>query len=347
MENAIVNAYEIHTNWGYKSIELYNADICDFPKDLDCLVFSAFQSSYLPIPNTLIEAIENTFNIICSDLAKKPAIDLRREFDVWVSSDISSKVKRLACVELNRLNDVIPDYPVIINNLFTLFTVMDQLGMKVESIALPVIGTGNQKIKPELIIPSVIEGSIRGLEKIEQLKKVYIVELSTEKIIYFDKVMNDYLKRSEEDIHDIFGTEYYHAILSELKENVKGLCIIKQTDSLMEFVKKLQTGNIRTFELGILSRRICEEMVDDLGNYQQKAKNYSLSEKISNLYRKNVASWIISYFHTIRIFGNYYAHNNLSVSVYPDKHSQQDILLLISSLNRIILFYKNDYLKVE
>ena len=337
---SLINVYEIPTNWGYKSIELHHADLCDFPKQLDCLVFSAFEKSYTPVPNTLIAALQNTLGVDCRSLSTEPAIDLSSEFDVWLSKPLELNFNRLACVELKKRSKEIMDFSQIVKNLFALFMIMDQLEIQLKNVAFPVIGTGNQGIDPNLIIPAMIEGSIKGLEKIEQLKTVYIVEVSKEKIQYFDKLMNQYLKRSQEDINDIYGTKYYRAILEELEENINILLNLKKTDSAEELILKLKAKNLRTFELGILSRRICEEILDDLHDFSELSKHKNLSEKINALYDKGIASWIISYFHTIRIFGNFYAHNKAIASVYPSKHFEQDILVLISSLNRIVIFYK-------
>jgi hypothetical protein len=337
---SLINVYEIPTNSGYKSIELHHADLCDFPKQLDCLVFSAFEGSYAPVPKTLIAALQNTLGVNCSSLSTKPAIDLSSEFDVWLSEPLGLNFNRLACVELRKRSKDLIDFSHIVNNLFTLFLIMDQLEIQLKNVALPVIGTGSQAIDSDLIIPAMIQGSINGLEKIEQLKTVYIVEVSKEKIQYFDKLMNDHLKRSQEDINDIYGTKYYRAILEELEDNINTLLNLKKTDSIEELVRKLRAKNLRTFELGILSRRICEEILDDLHKFSKADGRINLSEKITSLYEMGIASWIISYFHTIRIFGNFYAHNKAITSVYPSKHFEQDILVLISSLNRIVIFYK-------
>ena len=336
---SLINIYEIPTSSGYKSIELYHADLCNFPKQLDCLVFSAFEGSYEPVSRTLIAALQNTLGVNCSSLSKKPAIDLSSEFDVWLSEPLGLNFDRLACVELIKRSKDLIDFSQIVKNLFALFLIMDQLEIPLKNVALPVIGTGSQDINQDLIIPSMIKGAINGLEKIEQLKTVYIVEISKEKIQHFDKLMNHHLKRSQADINDIYGTTYYRAILEELEENINSLLDFKKTDSIEELILKLRTKNLRTFELGVLSRRICEEILDDLHQFSNTNGRKNLSEKITGLYGMGIASWIISYFHTIRVFGNFYAHNKAITSVYPSKHFEQDILVLISSLNRIVIFY--------
>ena len=342
MNNAsLINAYDIATPSGFKSVELHHANLVSFPKPLDCLAFSAYKDQYVPIPNTLIGALNDTYQINCANLSQIPSIDLKSEFNVWLSKPVNEQIKRLACVELSQLFENQIDYGSSVNNLFTLFRVMDQLELPLKNIAMPVIGTGLQNFDPESIIPFIIEGAIKGLGKIEQLKKVYLVELSLNKIMLLDQAMNTYLKRSDQDINDIFATAYYGAVLEELEESIEGMLVVFQSDSLKELSLKLLSRNLRTFELGILSRRICEEIVDEIIGIDQIEKHNSLAQKISSLKDKGIASWIISYFHTIRVFGNFYAHRRTINNVFPTEHVEQDVIVLITSLNRIVGFYQN------
>lgn len=339
MESKLINAYEIPSNRGYKSIELYHGDVCNFPRDIDCLVFSVFQGHYYPSKGTLIRAMENAYELNIHELAKQPAIDLRSEFDVWLSSSLNSSFKRLACVEINQWRGSHETVATAIKNLFTLFAIMDQLDMPLKNVALPVIGTGSQGIDPATIIPDLIEGAVRGLEKVDQLETIYIVEISEHKIHHFDREMNGYLKRDEDDVNDVYANKYYQAILKELQENVRLILEVKSSDQMGELNRKIMEGSLRTFELGILSRRICEEVVFDLLDDQEKLQKKRLADRIVSLQRKGIASWIISYFHIIRVFGNHYAHNFSGKPVFPSKHYEQDILVLISALNRVIMFH--------
>ena len=151
--------------------------------------------------------------------------------------------------------------------------------------------------------------------------------------------MNGYLKRDEDDVNDVYANKYYQAILKELQENVRLILEVKSSDQMGELNRKIMEGSLRTFELGILSRRICEEVVIDLLDDQEKLQKKRLAARIVLLQRKGIASWIISYFHIIRVFGNHYAHNFSGYPVFPSKHYEQDILVLRSALNRVIMFH--------
>lgn len=335
----LVNAYDIPTSAGYKSIELYQADICNFPKPLDCLVFSAFEDSYIPMPGTVIKSIEDNYGLNVQFLSENPSIDLRREFNVWLSKKINDRVKRLACVEMNMFQAHERPVSLVIKNLFALFAVMDQLERPIQSVALPVMGTGRQGIAVEQIIPSMIEESIKGLEKIKQLRTIYIVGLSKEKMSIYDSAMNSYLNRDRSDINDVYANKYYKAIIKELESNLQTIVELQPTEPIVELNRKLVSKNLRTFELGILSRRICEEIVLSILDDKKALLERGLAESITALHRKGIANWMISYFHTIRIFGNYYAHSILKDTVFPSRQHEQDVLVLISSLNRVLIFY--------
>ena len=63
-------------------------------------------------------------------------------------------------------------------------------------------------------------------------------------------------------------------------------------------------SDLRSFEAGVLARRLIEHVVDDLIRSAGGKPGTDLFKKIESLHNRNAAQWISSYMHVLRIFGN-------------------------------------------
>lgn len=96
---------------------------------------------------------------------------------------------------------------------------------------------------------------------------------------------------------------------------------------------------MRFFEFGILSRKLLELLLSEITNNQND--NYvSLFEYINELKKSNMAVWMITYLHTLRIFGNFVAHDDKSKEI-PSHMDKNDIVFFAQALNRFLEFYLN------
>ena len=95
--------------------------------------------------------------------------------------------------------------------------------------------------------------------------------------------------------------------------------------------------NLRFFELGILCRKLEELLLADISDLKSD-KYISLYEYINDLKSKNVADWMITYLHTLRVFGNFMAHEGES-SEFPSHMEKTDVIVFTHALNRLLDFY--------
>jgi Domain of unknown function (DUF4145) len=344
----LINLVEIDTIYGYKSIELHHGDLTKPNFEVDLLVVSAFKNSYHPVNGTLIRSLLDNRSISVKHLAAEPLIDLRQSLGVWMSDSLESQpYQRIACIEM--LGYWGTDNPIeqSIKNLFSLINIAEMQDISITSIAMPLIGTGQQGISPEHILKVLMPICLKALSKISRLQKIIFVEFSAEKVEELDKAMNLNLARKDSDEqellknHDLTDAVKQELLFSLIKLKRKLLEGNKAQHDLVtldELIRKIENNSLRFFELGLLSRRICELLVMDI--LDVKKLDYPLYKAIDVLQEKRkISSWIISYLHTLRVFGNEAAHEKGNKESYPAQINHHDLINIMFSLNRVVEFW--------
>jgi len=59
---------------------------------------------------------------------------------------------------------------------------------------------------------------------------------------------------------------------------------------------------------------------------------------ITAIKSQNIADWMITYFHTLRVFGNFVAHEDESKEI-PEHMEIDDMIVFSHALNRFLDFY--------
>ena len=129
-----------------RTIELWSGDLTD-PQapGADLLVVSAFPNDYLPVPGTVIGALEDS-GLSLASLAADKEEDLRENFSCWLSRplDVSLPYKRILCFEprvRGRPADLVGDIFRSIAPFAHAFPLA--------SVAMPLVAAGDQMEPPE------------------------------------------------------------------------------------------------------------------------------------------------------------------------------------------------------
>lgn len=345
----LVNLFEIETPSGYKVVELHSGDLTKIEIEVDAIVVSAFKSGYSPTPGTLLGSLFENCGIHLKILAQDPEIDLRTPLNVWISEPIENqKFSRVICIEILDVYSYEEDIENAIKNLFSLIALAYSQDIKIESIALPFIGTGNQGIDPQLILPKLMELSKKSLENLTCLKKIIFYEIDEKKTNILNDALNKYLNRSD------FETSKYSIDTFQLtiKEDLLGYLIKLKSasiatspdvkDTLADLSEKIKQDKIKPYEIGVLCRRLVEYLVKDVLEIKSLSKDLALT--INDLRTKNIASWVISYLHILRTFGNVAVHSSETSSYKPPTMNEKDLITLFICLNRSLdfwLWYRN------
>lgn len=183
----------ISTEFGKKYIDVFCSDITLFDKQIDILTTSAFVGSYHPSPKTLFKALHD-IGISVSKLAHKPFIDLRKSCNTWLSkenSDPQQNIGRIGCVELVDLKTYLFDDCAVeqsmINSIRAYFGMLDIAaiyGAKMKTVALPLLGSGNQNLDTNLIIVPLLNECVSFLKRNSEAERIYFIERSPQKAAF-------------------------------------------------------------------------------------------------------------------------------------------------------------------
>jgi hypothetical protein len=307
---------------------------------VDLLVTSAFVGSYWPTPGTLLGALKKNLDIDLLECSKSTSIiDLKDVLGCWICREqTSEKFKNIMVVEMSRgfsdysENDIKQSF----RNIFIAISMLQQMNILVKTIVLPALGSGNQMLNHNLIIRLLINAINEALPNIQKLERVLFMERTRKKAKAFSKALDSVLKRSDINVpvNDVLK-HLQEDILKLLRLNANPAILASQTYSFLEETFKNPSN---TIAYGIASRRLIEKLIAH--------KYYSTSTETPSFYamitdlrsNKNIAGWIISYLHLIRILGNESAHGTINNEQIPANIEIRDISLLLFCVHRVLVF---------
>lgn len=334
-----INQIGVETNWGFRTFELYQGDLMHIEHEVDVLAISAFERSYVPTRGTVVRALKQEHSISVDDLAEDPELDFRDSFGCWLSDSLTDvPFQRILCVETP--NDAPPDTAIeeAVDNLFVMLSVMEAKGYVVETLAMPLLGAGSQSFLPQVILQNLLPSALEWLQRAHDLQHISFVEIDPDRAQALNEAMNDVLGRVDVTMQkeNVMGT-----VCSELSaqiHNIEKQRSDKKTDLLRELRHTLRKEQIRSYEIGILSRRMVERVLSDLAG--SRSLPNSLYKQIDKSSEWGVASWVRSYMHTLRLFGNEAAHEKSKSGRRPSTIDESDLAICLFCLQRVVSFWQ-------
>ena len=331
----LLNQLAIDTPHGFRTIELYEGDITAISFSADLLVISAFRSSYVPTRGTVIASLANNLGIKVRELRKDCALDLQESLGIWISKELTTgPFRRLLCVEIVGHDLTIDE---LIENVFVGLAVLEAKGVAVTSLVLPVLGAGSQRIPAKQILAVLLPAARRAIDRSSKLDRISFVEINPVRATELDTAMNDLLGRSNVRLPK-------GSLILNLKADI--LAAISKSQHLVpaghrtlidEMRRVLNIDDARSFEVGILGRRLVEFVVDELLNKKKTSPN--LDMKIEELSNRGVAGWIRSYMHVLRMLGNESAHEKDNSGKRPAFASEDDLVISLFCVLRVWNFW--------
>jgi len=164
-------------------IQLLQGDLSAIPKEhaADILIISAYPGSYVPVPRTLIAALDSK-GLSVEQLAKDKAIDLRDQLGCWLSQPLTAaqqeqfNFKKILCFEPWHSTT---EQTAVIGNIFRCINTF-AFNENNNTIAMPVLASGKQKVPFEKMLPAMLDASIFWLENGLPLKAIKLVLYSGE-----------------------------------------------------------------------------------------------------------------------------------------------------------------------
>ena len=334
---SLVNVISIPTTHGIKTIEVYSGDITNSILQTDLLIISAFANNYSPRRNSLIGHLYFQKNIDVQKHSIQPEIDFRSSLKTWVSQQLEDKlIKRLLCVEdLNEMNDL----EMVFTNIFATAALANYKGIHIESIMMPLLGSGNQNNDMANTLKYLIPASIEALSKNAELQTIYFIEKDQRKADHINSVINDILNRSKEQQREMLDSQLfdlYNDILKKLLSIKTSSKKFQSNNTINNLIAKILSKKIRFYEIGILSRKIVELLMREM---TQGSNVTTINDQIYYLQNNyNVASWMTSYIHVLKNLSNYAAHE-MNPEIFPQIITEKDRIVFSYSLNRFLEFY--------
>lgn len=340
---SLLNVISVPTSNGIKTIEIHNDDLTKLNWNFDVLIISAYHNKYNPAPNTLIKALEDNSGIVLKEIADEPLVDLRNSLNCWISRKIDEKnFKYILCIEgIKTAIEKNGTSSSALSDLFGAISLMQYKNIQTQSIAMPLIGSGFQGNSIESVLPVLIEKAINSLSNNPFLNTIYFVEIDESKAKLIDDTINLTLNRGSEKLELLFEDPL---VLKLLEQVMSKLILIQRNNTKFEnnktfknLIDKITSKKIRFFELGILCRKLLEILIPEISKLKSD-KYISIYEHLNELKSKNVADWMITYLHTLRVFGNFVAHENESNDI-PNHMDKSDMIVFSHALNRFLDFY--------
>jgi len=182
-----------------KTISVYCGDVLNFGEKIDILTTSAFRRNYFPSPNSLFGALHKA-GISVEFLSLKPQIDLRNLCNIWLSREITHGAhhfSRIGCIEfLGPWNRRLSSEHSILTSLRSYFYMLDLAsanGIPMKTIALPLLGSGEQQLEAKLLVVPIINECIAALKRNSSIQNIYFIERTPEKAaLIVEALQNSY-----------------------------------------------------------------------------------------------------------------------------------------------------------
>ncbi|MBE6588528.1 MAG: toll/interleukin-1 receptor domain-containing protein [Ruminococcaceae bacterium] len=194
--NALYTA-EISTAFGTKSISVIAMNILDVDEEIDILTTSAFLRSYAPTPKTMFAAL-SCAGISVQDLSADPEIDLRELCNVWLSKEITGAgIKRIGCVEMSRYtpdrSGIYGNEQAILNAIKAYFQMLDVAatgGIRMKTVALPLLGAGRQEISGNLTLLPILNECVDFLKRNGAVERILFIDINQSNAFRLAQVMS-------------------------------------------------------------------------------------------------------------------------------------------------------------
>ena len=239
-----------------KTIQLINDNFANAEGRYDLMVCSTFKGDYLPIPRTVIGALDG-LGISVKALSQTPKIDCKN-LGAWISEETGhEQFARICCVELidSRFDEEQAIDVILKQSFSTLKYVIEQAaikGLSPKRILLPILGGGDQHIELSYIIPPLVNQAMAILN-FDEVEEITFFELNEAKANHLCK----YLTEALNDKHE---TDVFISYSS------------KQSARAYEFAKLLQEHQV--------SYWMAPESIPPSGDYLDEIPNALTNTKI-------------------------------------------------------------------
>ena len=204
-------------------------------------------------------------------------------------------------------------------------------------MALPLLGAGNQAIDPDVAMLALLPAVRKALEQNYSLQRVLFVDKDADRAAGLSSAMNRILGRPKVELPKGRLIQDLKVELCARLDELAAKGVTQNFPVFKEMRRLFSQDDVRSFEIGMLARRLTELVVNDCLGAPSIDEN--LAFRIGRLRDVGVASWIQSYMHMLRLFGNESAHEKSKTGQKPPYVNDEDLAVCLFCMQRVIEFW--------
>ncbi|NBV87764.1 MAG: DUF4145 domain-containing protein, partial [Verrucomicrobia bacterium] len=223
-----------------------------------------------------------------------------------------------------------------VRSLFGLLAVAEINGVSIKRIAMPILGTGNQGLKMEAVMPWIIETISKLLGNLSSIHTVQLYVLREG--AHAAQILNTLLEREQSASVRVSAESEAMAgqVCAKLKVLLeKSANVGRDNAAAVELLSLLKRDGGSFITLAALARRLVEAIVQGVAAEKGAKAEAELIKNIDGLAPHGVAPWMLSYMHTLRVFGNEAVHEKQKER-HPRAVNKWDLMVLLLCLDRVL-----------
>lgn len=333
-----INSVSVETPSGYRSFQLVQGDIAALPTDL--LICSSHPDEHRPLDGQIIRRLRERYGVALQQACRFLSLD----HDCWTSfhpapaglSYTHALVLRMPEPVSKNEGNVLFDNAI--QGTFAAAAALELMDYRFPVVSIPLLY--NRQLENRVAgAEALIRRATAWLKQSAHTHTIQMVFCDTRDMACWDEAMNRSLGRS-------YVSGGSNKLVAGLCSEVLGLLAGTPDPRLANAIGPLrgalaQADKLYVEHIGAFGRKLVELMLRHLLPKLGLRHTNVLANNIDELTKSHrVAPWIVSYMHTLRIFGNECVHSRDQISSYqPARVDTGDLVIALSTIRSLLAFW--------
>ena len=339
-----VNSVSVETAQSYKAFDLVHGDITRISTDL--IVLSAYGSAKSAPEGQVVQALRQQGVVVATEprwlnFSERCWTCFQKGGDTGASALLTVFIPQLAFHE-----DPLPIFEQAVRGVFASLAALEYTGLSFRRVSLPVL-YGQRILKEHSrgderyprLADILIQESVRWLRKSDQTHTVQFVVFEEAQVSEWDAAINRTLGRS---LISAGSDAVLKSLCQEIVDAVRSQPDRRLAGATAPLAAALSGKDPLVVEsVCVWARKLVEAMLMVLLPNQKITPGRDLASNIDHLgTSKTVAPWIVSYMHSLRIFGNESVHARGEAPGYhPARLDRSDLVSALSAVRSLLAFW--------
>lgn len=340
-EARLINSVSIDTVHGYRSFNLMHGDVTVLRSDL--LVISTHANPDAPPAGQLIRTLQSRWG-----LSIDPTLTLLRFgertwtlFQSGIANAPFRNVLTLRIPKSSESENPVAFFDAAIRGTYASIAALEHLGMSFPTVSMPVL-YGQRIVDYSAGIGTLLREAVTWLKKSEHTGAIQFVVHLDDELGEWDAAMNQCLGRT-------YVSSGHDAVIDSLRREIAHLGRAHADGplhgALRPLLDSLGAGESICIEsVCVFGRKLVELMVSRLLAAHRLKESAILLNNIEELRKcAALAPWILSYMHSLRIFGNETVHSRDGGADYrPPCLGTGDLVCALSAARALLAFWDDE-----